>query len=324
MDDSTRREFVFGTLAAPVVRRRDWKPAYLQLSANELAQRAKDLGAIYESCRLCPRACGVNRKKRERGVCRAAARAKVAAAHPHFGEERVLVGRGGSGTIFFSHCNLLCVFCQNYNISHFGEGEYISDSQLAEMMIALQRQGCENINLVTPTHVIPSIVSALQEAVQRGLRLPLVYNCSGWEPPEIVRMLDGIVDIYLPDFKYMDGSVAERLSNGAASYPEVTAAAIREMNRQVGELTVDEKGVAVRGLIIRHLVLPENLAGTDAFVRWVAAETGPATYVNIMGQYRPEYKAREMAALRRRITRTEYEQALTWAREAGLTRLDRD
>jgi len=322
MDYSTRREFVFASLAAPAIRRRDWKPAYLSLSSGELTARAREFSAIYESCRLCPRACGVNRKKGEKGVCRAGTRVRVSGAHPHFGEERVLVGRGGSGTIFFSHCNLLCVFCQNYNISHGGEGDSIDDSALAGMMIQLQRIGCENINLVTPTHVVPNIVSALPEAVARGLRLPLVYNCSGYEPVEIIRRLEGIVDIYLPDFKFMDGSVAGRLTRGAADYREAAASSILEMKRQVGELTVDEKGIALRGLMIRHLVMPENLAGTDKFVKWVASELGPATYVNIMGQYRPEYKAREIPELRRRITRGEYEQALNWARQAGLTNLD--
>jgi putative pyruvate formate lyase activating enzyme len=266
----------------------------------------------------------VNRLKGEKGVCGATSRVKVASAHPHFGEERPLVGRWGSGTIFFSHCNLLCCFCQNWEIAHRGDGSYMSDEMLGRLMVQLQEMRCHNINLVTPTHVVPNIVQALRTAIRLGLRIPLVYNCGGYEPVEIIKLLDGIVDIYMPDFKYMDGAMAAKYSSGASDYPERAAAAIEEMHRQVGELVVDENGIALRGLIIRHLVLPNNIAGTDKFVRWVAEKLSKSTYVNIMAQYRPEHKAFQYPELSRRITWTEYQQALRWAREAGLTRLDQD
>lgn len=301
------------------VRRKDWEPAYLKLEREgELARRGRALYAIFSACRLCPRACGVNRLKGEKGVCGSTWRVKVASAHPHFGEERPLVGRGGSGTIFFSRCNLLCEYCQNWTISHQGEGSPMSDEQLGRVMADMQGMGCHNVNLVTPTHCAPNIVQALRAAIARGLRVPLVYNCGGYESLEAIRLLDGIVDIYLPDFKYMDGKVAAKYSHGAADYPQAAAAAIEEMHRQVGGLVVDEDGIALRGLMIRHLVLPENAAGTDRFVRWVAEKLGRGTYVNIMGQYRPEFRARQFPELARRVTRAEVEQALLWARKAGL------
>jgi putative pyruvate formate lyase activating enzyme len=212
---------------------------------------------------------------------------------------------------------------QNWQINHRGDGAYASDEAIARLMIDLQRSGCHNINLVTPTHVVPSIVRALRVAIARGLRIPLVYNCGGYEPVEVIRLLDGIVDIYLPDFKYTDGAMAAKYSNGASDYPERAAAASEEMHRQVGELVVDENGIALRGLIIRHLVLPFNIAGTDKFVQFVARRLTPATYVNIMEQYRPEHQASKYPELSRRITTAEYQQAIRWAKEAGLTRLDR-
>jgi putative pyruvate formate lyase activating enzyme len=320
-----RREFAGVLVGAgfPTLRRKDWQPAYLRLEqSGELAERARSLYAIYRSCRLCPRACLANRLQGKKGVCQAGARARIASAHPHYGEERPLSGRRGSGTIFFSYCNLRCVFCQNWEIGHRGDGSVLSDESLGRVMLDLQDRGCHNINLVTPTHLLPNIVNALRTAIRRGLRLPLVYNCSGYEPLEIVRLLDGIVDIYLPDFKYSDGEMAARYSAGARDYPEVAAAAIAEMHRQVGELAVDETGIALRGLMIRHLVLPRNIAGTDRFVSFVAERLTHSTYVNIMAQYRPEHRARDYPDLNRRITRAEYQQALAWAREAGLTRVD--
>jgi len=303
--------------------RQEFVPGYVKLQrAGELDARARALREIYKACHLCPRQCGVNRAKWETGVCDSTSRAKVYSAHPHFGEERPLVGRGGSGTIFFSNCNLLCCFCQNWQINHRGDGSYVSNLQLAKLMLDMQNRGCHNVNLVTPTHIVPNIVDALRYAVPRGLRVPLVYNCGGYESLEAVKLLDGIVDIYLPDYKYTSSAMAEKYSSGAAGYPEVAAAAIAEMHRQVGGLVVDEKGVALRGLIIRHLVLPENVSGTDVFVRWVAGEIGPDTYVNIMDQYRPEHRAAGYPKLSRRLTRSEFSQAIGWAREAGLTRLD--
>ncbi|MEN6537681.1 MAG: radical SAM protein [Bryobacteraceae bacterium] len=332
MENSTRRQFIEGTLASaasgkdvPAMRRKDFEPAYLRLDrTGELADRAARLYAIYRSCRLCPRQCGVDRTKGEKGFCSSTNRAKVFSAHPHFGEERPLVGRGGSGTIFFSNCNLLCVFCQNWEINHRGDGSYAGDDVLARLMTDLQSVGCHNINLVTPTHILPNIISALRVAIRRGLRLPLVYNCGGYEPVEIIKLLDGMVDIYLPDFKYTDGVMAEKYSSGARDYPERAAEAITEMHRQVGDLQVDENGIALRGLMIRHLVLPGNIAGTDRFVEFVATKLSRSTYVNIMAQYRPEHKARGIPELSRRITGDEYRQAVRWAREAGLTRLDHE
>lgn len=304
-------------------RRQDFEPAYLALErSGELAKRAAALKEIYQSCRLCPRQCGVNRAKWRTGICGSTSRAKVYSAHPHFGEERPLVGKGGSGTIFFSNCNLLCVFCQNWEINHRGDGSYISDEQLGRLMVEMQGRGCHNINVVTPTHIVPNIVSALRYAIARGLRVPIAYNCGGYESVEAVRLLDGIVDIYLPDFKYQDGAMAAKYSFEAHDYPEHAAAAIKEMHRQVGEVVTDEDGVALRGLMIRHLVMPENIAGTDRFVRWVASELTPGTYVNIMGQYRPAHRAREFPAISRRLTREEHRQAIAWAKEAGLTRID--
>lgn len=319
MELTTRRDFAAG-LAAGVAG--GFEPAYLRLErTGELEKRAQALKEIYRSCRLCPRRCGVNRLQGETGVCGTKARLKVASAHPHHGEERPISGRSGSGTVFFSNCNLLCVYCQNWPINHRGEGSPASDHEVGRMFTGLQGLGCHNINLVTPTHMLPNIISALRRAIELGLRVPLVYNCGGYEPVEVIRLLDGIVDIYLPDFKYMDGAVAARLSNGAADYPQEAAAAIEEMHRQVGGLRLDAQGVALRGLLIRHLVLPQNQAGTDRFVKWVAAKLGPDTWVNIMPQYRPEHRARQFQELSRRVTGAEFQQALDWARQAGLRRV---
>jgi len=296
--------------------------SYLLLAASgELARRARELYSIYRSCRLCPRQCGKNRLLGQTGKCQSTSRARVSSAHPHFGEERPLVGRHGSGTIFFSGCNLRCEYCQNWELSHACQGEYVTDEALGRMMLGLQAMGCHNINLVTPTHFVPNIVQALRWAAARGLRVPLVYNTSSYESLEVLRLLDGIVDIYLPDFKYMDETVAGKYSARAADYPQVAAAAIREMHRQVGDLVTDSDGIALRGVMIRHLVLPHNIARTDQFVRFVATELGPSTYVNIMPQYHPAYRARHCPELSRRITEAELRQAIQWGRKAGLTRL---
>jgi putative pyruvate formate lyase activating enzyme len=302
-----------------MIRRADWRPAYARLAeSGELGRRAKELYAFFQSCHLCPRRCGVNRLKRETGVCGATSRVRVAAAHPHFGEEPPLVGRHGSGTIFFSHCNLRCLYCQNWGISHAGEGALLSDAALGRIMLRLQSLGCHNINLVTPTHYAPNIVQALRPAASLGLHIPLAYNCGGYEPMEALRLLDGIVDIYLADFKYTDGRLAEKYSSGAADYPEAAAAALVEMRRQVGDLITDEDGVALRGLMIRHLVLPNRLAGTQRFAAFVAEKLGPSTYVNVMSQYRPEHEAWRTPELQRRLSRQEYLEALEEARRAGL------
>ncbi len=299
-------------------------PSYLVLeSSGRLAEREEKLMAFYENCHLCPRNCRVNRLKGETGVCQATARVKISSAFPHFGEEKPLVGQNGSGTVFFSNCGLRCVFCQNYTISIEGEGVEISDDQLAETMVKVQGFGCHNINLVTPTHYVPNIVRALRRAIRLGLKIPLVYNTSGYETLEVLELLDGIIDIYLPDLKYMEPSFAAKYSPGAYNYPHYAKAAVKEMHRQVGILKLDDRGVARRGLVLRHLILPNRISGTEGFIKFVAEELTPDTYVNLMGQYRPEYKAGEYPEINRRIKRTEYQEALAWAKKYGLSHLDR-
>jgi putative pyruvate formate lyase activating enzyme len=300
-----------------------FEPAYLKAEREgRLAAVERELWDVFKSCHLCPRNCGVSRTKNETGFCSSSARLKIASYGPHFGEERPLVGTGGSGTIFFSNCNLLCCFCQNWEINHRGDGNYGSHEELAGMMLSLQRRGCHNINLVTPTHVVPHIIKALRLAIGQGLTVPLVYNNGGYDSLDVIRKLDGIVDIYLPDFKYQDGAAAAKYSSGALDYPEVAAATIKEMHRQVGELQVDSKGVACRGLIIRHLVMPGNIAGTDRFVQWVARELTLSTRVNLMAQYRPKHKAFNYPEISRLITVQEWDQARAWAKAAGLTHTD--
>jgi putative pyruvate formate lyase activating enzyme len=312
-----------GSLYAARKKEEPWVPAYARLEAEgTFAQRIEETYSIFEQCVLCPRQCGVNRLQGEQGFCRAPAKLVIYTAQPHYGEELSLVGNKGSGTIFFSNCNLRCIFCQNWPIAHEGRGKECGDADLAAMMLKLQKIGCHNINLVTPTHVMPHILNATRIALQKGLRIPLVYNTSGYERLEIVRMLDGIVDIYLPDMKYTDSHQAERYSAGAADYPEVAKEAIIEMNRQVGVHQVDKKGVALRGLMIRHLVMPNRVAGTKKFVKWVAENLPRNTYVNIMSQYRVEYKAYDYPQIARGITVQEFLEAMAWAEEYGLTNLD--
>lgn len=300
-----------------------WTPAYTKLdSSGGLSLKIDEAYSILEECRCCPRECGVNRLKGEKGFCRAPLGPMVYSAHPHLGEEIPLVGRRGSGTIFFSNCNLRCIFCQNWPIAHEGRGEEISNQDLADLMIWLQKVGCHNINLVTPTHVMPNILSALRIALHKGLHLPIVYNTSGYERYEIVKFLDGIVDIYLPDFKYTDSKKAAAYSSGASNYPEIAEKAIEEMHRQVGTLKVDKDNIAYRGLMIRHLVMPNRVAGTKKFVKWVSKTLPKSTYVNIMAQYRVEYKAFEHPEIARGITVSEFLEAVDWARDFGLTNLD--
>jgi len=275
-----------------------------------------------EECRLCPRHCGVNRLAGESGECRITSRVVISSYGPHFGEEALLVGRHGSGTIFFTYCNLQCVFCQNYTISQLGEGRAVDREELAGMMLSLQAKGCHNINLVSPTHVVPFIVDALELAVSKGLYLPLVYNSGGYDSVETLGLLDGIIDIYMPDMKYSDGKVAEQLS-GIKDYPKVNKAAVREMHRQVGDLQIDEEGVALRGLLVRHLVLPNRLAGTQDVVRFLAQEVSINTYLNIMAQYRPSYKAFDIPQLARPVLAQEFYGAIDLAHQQGLYRLDR-
>lgn len=301
----------------------NFQSAYIRTwKSGKLSEIADQLSEIYNSCILCPRNCRVNRHQNETGICGAGVQVKVSSAHAHFGEEQPLVGRFGSGTIFFSHCNLLCSYCQNWDISHNGDGSLISDQELAGLMLRLQKQGCHNINVVTPTHYLPNIIRALLTAVEKGLQVPLVYNSSGYEHLEILKMLDGIVDIYLPDSKYFDGKLAASYSHGAADYPEKVRTALKEMFRQVGVLQTDDNNIAQRGLMIRHLVLPNNLSGTRALVKFIVNELDPRTYVNIMAQYRPQYQAHQFPELTRGITAQEFAQALSWAQEYGLTNLD--
>jgi putative pyruvate formate lyase activating enzyme len=301
----------------------EWKPAYQKLEEEgKLVQKIEQAYAIFEHCHLCPRKCGVNRKKGEKGFCRAPLRPVIFSAHPHFGEEKSIVGDHGSGTIFFSNCNLRCVFCQNWPIAHEGRGKEVQDEDLADMMIYLQKIGCHNINLVTPTHVMPNILNATRIAFYKGLRVPLFYNTSGYERLEILKILDGIIDIYKPDMKYMDADKAAKYSSGTSDYPEVAKSAIKEMHRQVGQLQINHRGIALRGLLIRHLVMPNRVAGTEKFVKWVAENLSKSTYVNIMAQYHVEYKAFDYPEISRGITVEEFLEAMEWAEKYGLTNLD--
>ena len=274
-----------------------FEPSYLALaSAGELGLRAERLWERLKSCDLCPRMCRVDRTAGQRGFCRVGERVMVSSFGPHFGEEPELVGRHGSGTIFFTSCNLGCVFCQNYDISHLMRGTEESCEELSASMIRLQRMGCHNINLVTPTHFVPQIVRAIALAADAGLRIPIVYNCGGYESIETLKALEGIVDIYMPDIKFSGKQQARKYLN-APDYPEVVKAALVEMHRQVGVLQVDSDGIAYRGLLVRHLVMPGGLAGSGEFARFIAQEISKRTYVNIMAQYHPEYRASEFPEL---------------------------
>lgn len=301
----------------------DFEPAYLALHrSGELKKRGEALWARMRRCDLCPRECGAKRLEGQKGVCGSDAKLFVSSHHAHFGEEAPLVGRWGSGTVFLTNCALRCVFCINWEISQGGRGRGTTIDELASMMLALQDEGCHNINLVTPTHYSPHILLAADRAAAGGLRLPLVWNTCGWEKLEILKTLDGVVDIYLPDFKYADAAMAEKYSAGAATYPDITKAALIEMNRQVGVAKPAKDGLLYRGVIIRHLVMPNRVAGTKQVVEWIAANLPKDTYVNLMSQYTPAYKAHDYPEIARRITRGEYEEAVAWARAAGLTNLE--
>jgi len=298
------------------------EPTYLKPHADgTLRKRVEEAVKILESCELCPRMCHVNRLEGQLGFCRTGRKAVVSSYNPHFGEESPLVGRGGSGTIFFTHCNLLCLFCQNYDISHLGMGEEVEPGTLARMMVQLQGMGCHNINFVTPSHMVAQILEALPTAVELGLRVPLVYNTGGYDRLETLRLLDGIVDIYMPDIKFFDGEVADRLCK-APDYPTVVKEAVREMHRQVGHLVMDDRGIAQRGVLVRHLVMPHGLAQTREVMDFLAREVSTETYLNVMDQYRPCGEAHSHPDLSRRISRDDYEQAVAEAHAAGLHRLD--
>jgi putative pyruvate formate lyase activating enzyme len=300
-----------------------FEAAYLHvLRSGELKQRVTEAYQRLEACDICPRECGVNRRESTKGaVCRTGERAVVSSYNPHFGEEAPLVGMRGSGTIFFTWCNLKCQYCQNYEISQLGEGREVEPEQLAAMMLRLQVMGCHNINFVSPTHVVPQILAGVLIAAKAGLRVPLVYNTGGYDSLKTLALLDSVFDIYMPDMKYADEPTARRLSK-IKDYPAINHAAVAEMHRQVGDLRVDEGGVALRGLLVRHLVLPGGLAGTEEIVRFLAEEISRDTYLNIMDQYRPCYKAHEFHELNRRVTSDEYAEPVRLAQEAGLHRLD--
>jgi len=295
------------------------KPTYLALyESGELEHRIVQLNKILEACSLCPRRCKINRLKGEIGYCQAGAELIVSSYFPHFGEERPLVGRSGSGTIFLAHCNLKCSFCQNYDISHLGSGEKTSTKQLAQMMLYLQRQHCHNINFVTPTHYAPQIISALPLAIQMGLELPIVYNCGGYESLEVIEILEGVVDIYMPDAKFSNHKHAKIYAN-APDYFNILKPALKEMHRQVGILKIDN-GIAYRGLLIRHLVMPNDVAGSESILRFIAEELSLESYVNIMSQYHPCFQATNIPSINRRITSEEYYQAIEIAKKFGLHR----
>jgi len=298
----------------------EYEPNYLKLyESGELDERIEKLYKMLESCKLCPRKCGKNRLNGEIGYCKSGKDIIVSAAHPHFGEEGPLVGIGGSGTIFLTNCNLGCVYCQNYEISHMSIGNKMTEKELAKNMVRLQNMGCHNINWVTPTHFTPQLIKAIKYAIEKGLHIPIVYNCGGYENKETIKLLDGIVDIYMPDIKYGKSEPAERYSN-APDYFDRCKEAVKEMHRQVGDLKLDNKGTAYRGLLIRHLVLPNDLAGSEDVLKFVAENISVNSYVNIMPQYRPMGEARRYKELNRPITKLEFGRATDIAKSLGLTR----
>jgi putative pyruvate formate lyase activating enzyme len=294
------------------------EPSYLRLlRGGKLDRRIDELYSILESCRLCPRKCAKNRLRGEKGYCSSGKDMVVSAIHPHFGEEQVLVGKGGSGTIFLTNCNLGCIYCQNYDISHLGRGSPMSPEELAREMVKLQDLGCHNINLVTPTHFAPQLTKSIRIAAEKSLRIPIVYNCGGYESVETISLLEGIVDIYMPDIKYSHEESAIKYSN-APHYFESCCGAVKEMYRQVGNLTLDREGIAQRGLLIRHLVLPNDVAGSKDVLKFIASEISLDTYVNIMFQYRPMYQAEEYKEINRRPYPEEYIKVISWALDLGL------
>ena len=290
--------------------------------SGKLSERVKQAYARLTACDICPRCCGVNRLESANGAgCHTGERAWVSSYQAHFGEESPLVGMHGSGTIFFTHCNLTCQYCQNYDISQLGRGQEVEPQEIAARMLHLQGAGCHNINLVSPSHVVPQVLAAVLIAVEIGLKVPLVYNTGGYDSLTTLALLDGVVDIFMPDMKYADAEVAWRYS-GIGDYPAINQAAVKEMYRQVGDLQFDYRKIATRGLLVRHLVLPGDLAGTAEIVRFLASEVSSETYLNVMEQYRPCYKASSLPELNRRITGQEFARAIRLAHKAGLYRLD--
>lgn len=297
-----------------------YKPGYLNLLSNgELENRVKALKQMLKNCVLCPHQCGINRLDGEIGYCKTLDNCIVSGAQPHFGEEEELVGTYGSGTIFFSYCNLSCVFCQNYEISYCGEGQVVNTNQLSEIMLSLQSRGCHNINLVSPSHIVPQIVEAIFIAAKKGLHIPIIYNTNGYDLTDTLKLLDGIVDIYMPDIKFSDDHTAFKYL-GVKNYYTIAKNAVKEMYRQVKDLKIDDRNIAYKGLLIRHLVLPQNLAGTEKIMTFIANEISQNTYVNIMAQYYPAHTSYKFEELSRRITRAEYKIAVESAKLAGLKR----
>jgi putative pyruvate formate lyase activating enzyme len=305
--------------------RHDFVPAYGKTyEQGKMVEKVDPAHELLHCCKVCPRDCQVNRWDNQRGVCRIGRRARVSSAFAHFGEEDCLRGWNGSGTIFFSGCNLSCVFCQNFEISQRAEGQELDANQLAAVMLRLQAEGCHNINLVTPEHVVPQILEALLIAVQAGLRLPLVYNTGAYDGAESIRLMAGVVDIYMPDFKLRDPQACAKFLR-ARDYAEVARCSIKAMHEQVGELRMDEDGLAVRGVLVRHLVMPDLLEDTRSILWWLATELSSDIYVNLMDQYHPAHKAEtesQFFDINRRLSRSEFRQALVYAAEAGLWRLD--
>ena len=298
-------------------------PSYLATYSNgALDEKLEEFATLLGPCMLCPRKCMADRRTEDLGYCKAPYEIYISSAASHFGEERPLTGAGGSGTIFFTHCNLKCAFCQNYEISIFGEGVECSSAALSNIMINLQDKGCHNINFVTPTHYVPQIVSALPSAIEKGLRVPLVYNTSGYDSVEVIKLLDGIIDIYMPDIKFMDSSLSLKYCR-AVDYPVIVREVVKEMHRQVGNLVTDENGIAKRGLIIRHLMMPSCADDTKAVLDFIAGGISSDSYVNIMAQYYPCHRAAEFPEIARGITPGEHEEALSYAGSIGLTRASR-
>ena len=301
----------------------DVSPVYVETArSGRFKEIIEEAYEILNNCTLCPRRCRVDRLGGEVGFCKTGEQAVVSSWDPHFGEEAPLVGRRGSGTVFFTHCNLLCIFCQNYDISHLGYGRVVSANDLADIMLSLQAAGCHNINLVTPSHVVPQILVAVVIAAEKGLRVPLVYNTGGYDRVSTLRLLEGIIDIYMPDFKFWDRHVADEICQ-APDYPAVARRAVKEMHRQVGDLVIDEAGIARRGLLVRHLVLPGGLSGTETVMAYIASDISENTYVNVMAQYRPCGRAHEVKALAAPLSRGAYRAALQAAEKSGITRLDK-
>ncbi|HZK18888.1 MAG TPA: radical SAM protein [Clostridia bacterium] len=298
----------------------NYLPNYINLhKTGELQKRVSPLKEKLKSCTVCPHHCKVDRLKNERGICGAGKDMAIASYGPHFGEENVLVGNGGSGTVFFSHCALQCVFCQNYDISCHGGGSRISATGLADIMLTLQARGCHNINFVTPSHFVPQIVESLPFAVEGGLELPLVYNSGGYDDIDTLKLLDGIIDIYMPDLKFSDNKIAKKYTK-APNYFDTARLALIEMRRQVGDLKTDSAGRAYKGLLVRHLVMPENLAGTEKIMEFISREISEDTMVNVMGQYFPAHRAHTFPELSRRVNGSEYNKAVQCARKSGLKR----